>query len=66
MTVAEIKSAIECLSEKDRCEINAWLQNWSADEWDRQLEADIRAGKLDTLAREAEAAFRRGECRPFP
>lgn len=66
MTVAEIKNAIESLSEKERCELNAWLQSWTPDEWDRQIQADVEAGKLDSLAHEAESAFRRGECRPFP
>ena len=49
MTIEEIKNAIECLSEKERCELNAWLQNWTPDEWDRQMEADVQAGKLDSL-----------------
>jgi hypothetical protein len=66
MTVAEIKNAIECLSEKERCELNAWMQNWTPDEWDRQMQADVQSGKLDALAREGEESLRRGECRPFP
>jgi hypothetical protein len=66
MTVADIKNAIESLSEKERCELNAWLQNWTPDEWDCQMEADVQAGRLDSLAREAEEAFEKGECRPFP
>ena len=42
------------------------MQNWTPDDWDRQMQADVLAGKLDTLAREGEEAFRRGECQPFP
>jgi hypothetical protein len=66
MSLTEIKAAIEALSEKERCELNAWLQNWPADDWDRQMEADARAGRFDALAREAEDAYRGGETRPFP
>ena len=66
MSIAEIKSAIENLPEKDRSELNAWLQNWQSDEWDRQMEVDALSGKLDFLAEEAEQAYRKGEARPFP
>jgi hypothetical protein len=60
MSLAEIKTAIGALSERERCELNAWLQNWPADEWDRQMEADAAAGKFDTMVREAEEAYRKG------
>ena len=66
MTIEEIKTAIESLSEKERCELNAWLQDWTPDDWDRQMEADVQAGKLDALANEAEESYRKGEYRPFP
>jgi hypothetical protein len=58
MTIAEIKNAIERLSEKERCELNSWMQNWTPDEWDRQMETDVQAGKLDALVGKAEDAFR--------
>ena len=66
MSLTEIKDAIATLSEKERSELNAWLQNWKSDDWDRQMKADIEAGKLDNLAREAEEEYRRGDCRLFP
>jgi hypothetical protein len=66
MTLAEIKSAIEALSERERCELNAWLQAWTPDDWDRQMESDARSDKLDALAREATDAYRQGKTKPFP
>jgi len=66
MSLAEIKIAIEALTEKERCELNAWLQSWPADDWDRQIENDCRSGRLAMLAREADDAVREGEIRPFP
>jgi hypothetical protein len=66
MTLAEIKTAIETLSERERCELNAWLENWQMDEWDRQMQADARSGKLDALAQQAAEAVRHNRCRPFP
>ncbi len=66
MKVEEIKAAINALSEKERCELRAWLQNYSADEWDKQMESDALAGRFERLVRESEEDFLRGECRSFP
>ena len=66
MSVTEIKLAIEALSAQERCELTAWLQNFPADDWDRQMEADARAGRFDVLVREADEDYRRGDCRTFP
>ena len=38
-----------------------WLREFDSDEWDRQIEEDVRAGKLDKLAEEAIAAHRAGK-----
>ena len=55
-TVAEIKAAIDKLSPRERCELNALLRGWDEDEWDRQMAADsLPGGKLDKLREAAEA-----------
>ncbi|NUM56408.1 MAG: hypothetical protein HUU46_22450 [Candidatus Hydrogenedentes bacterium] len=66
MSLTEIKTAIEALSERERCELNAWLQNFASDDWDRQMESDAKAGRMDALVREAEQAYRDDDCLPFP
>ena len=38
-----------------------WFREYDSDEWDRQIEEDVRAGKLDKLAEEALAAHRAGK-----
>ena len=54
------------LSEKVRCGLNAWYQNWTSDDWDRQMEADTNSGRFEALVREADDAFGQGDCWPFP
>ncbi|MFA6241535.1 MAG: hypothetical protein WC655_11425 [Candidatus Hydrogenedentales bacterium] len=66
MSLTEIKTAIEALSERERCELNVWLQDYPTDTWDSQMESDARGGRLDSLVREAEEAYGHGESRPFP
>jgi hypothetical protein len=65
-TVQEIESAIELLSRDRLLELVAWLKGRYGDEWDRQFEDDVRAGRLDHLAREARAEYHAGRTQPFP
>lgn len=52
-TVLEIKQAILDLPEAEFVELIEWLREVDEEEWDRQIEADALAGKLDFLAAEA-------------
>ena len=59
--MAEIKQDILALPEADYAELMVWLdelceRKWN--EWDRQIEADSKAGRLDFLATEALEAKR--------
>jgi hypothetical protein len=63
--IEEIKAAISKLSLEERAELTAELCGWTDDDWDRKLKADVAAGKLDALNREADAADRAGETAPL-
>ena len=54
-TLAEIEAAIKELPKADVRQLSAWLQEYLADMWDQQMEADVASGKLDKLIAEAEA-----------
>ena len=58
--VEEIKAQIDALTWQERCELNALLQNWPEDEWDRQMATD---GKLDRLNEAAEVEYQAGRSR---
>ena len=67
MSVTEILNAVRSLGEKEKNEFLAGLGEIDfQDAWDRQIEADIKAGRLDRLAEEALAEHRAGKTRPFP
>src|SRR5438874_1239577 len=51
--VEEIKRAIEQLPKEDFWHLSGWVLQRHEDEWDQQIEQDIRAGKLDKFAEEA-------------
>jgi hypothetical protein len=54
--VKEIEQAIEKLSPEEMAEIRAWM-------WDRDIERDAAAGRLDHLAEEALIEYRSGKAR---
>ena len=42
------------------------LEEWEAREWDRQIEADAKAGKLDKLIEKAKRHHQAGRTTPLP
>jgi hypothetical protein len=60
----DLEREIASLSEKELSEFRRWYAEFDARGWDRELEADARAGSLDHLAAEALADHRAGRSRP--
>ena len=52
-TVEQITGAVKRLPKKDLARFRKWFADYDAILWDRQLEQDAAAGRLDGLAREA-------------
>lgn len=61
--VESLEKEVEKLTREELAAFRDWFveHDWQA--WDRQLEEDVAAGKLDKLAAEALAEFERGETR---
>ena len=59
-TLTEIESAVQQLPEQDLRQFAEWFQQYLEAEWDRQIEADAEAGKLDDLIANAEADIEAG------
>jgi hypothetical protein len=59
-TVREIEDAIQKLSDSERAAFRAWFAEFDAEDWDRQLESDVAAGRLDWLIKEARDDVRAG------
>ena len=51
--VDEIKEAIKALPEEEYVRLRQWFSEKDWQKWDRQIEEDSEAGKLDFLIREA-------------
>jgi len=58
--VEKIEREIKDLSPDEMTELREWFAAFDAEAWDRQLEADVRAGKLDARADQALKAHASG------
>ena len=59
-SVSEIEAAVVRLSPVELAAFRQWFAEFDADAWDRQIESDIAAGRLDGLANEAIEDLRSG------
>lgn len=57
MSIQELKAAVARLRAADMKAFARWFEEFRADAWDRQIEEDILAGKLDKLAQKADLEF---------
>ncbi|GAB4013384.1 hypothetical protein GCM10028808_32310 [Spirosoma migulaei] len=65
MSVQEIETAIENLPDKEIHELADWLAELRNQLWDRQIEKDAKAGRLDALIARAKEQNRQGLTRPL-
>jgi len=59
--IDQLKAEIERLPNEQIAEIFRWLAEKDWQRWDKEIEADSRAGKLDFLVREAREEKRTGK-----
>ena len=52
-TIETIEQAVKALSPEELAQFRAWFLEFDWAAWDRQLEKDVLAGKLDALAEKA-------------
>ena len=65
MSLQELESAVTQLPADELTAFSRWFEEYLADAWDRQIEADIPAGRLDEAGQRADAEFEAGRCRPL-
>lgn len=59
-TIAEIQAAVRALPEEDFGAFSSWFEQYEQERWDRAIEKDSAAGKLDFLLQEARDARNAG------
>lgn len=64
-TVQEIEAAIQQLPDAEVLALVDRLRERHAEAWDRQIESDVKAGRLDFLIEEAQVELRQGKTEPL-
>jgi hypothetical protein len=59
----ELENAVAELAPEELARFRAWFEEFEASRFDRKIERDAKAGKLDRLAEQALAEFRAGRAR---
>lgn len=65
MSLDELETGVTQLPASELAAFAHWFEEYLADAWDRRIEADAQAGKLDAAARQADADFDAGQCTPL-
>ncbi|HZE59939.1 MAG TPA: hypothetical protein VE085_05235 [Burkholderiales bacterium] len=63
--VEKIEQEIQRLSPEEMAELREWFAAFDAENWDRQFEADVQAGRLDALGDKALKAHATGKTSKF-
>ena len=63
MSVQELEVAVQKLLPDELAKFRRWFADYDWQIWDEQLERDVPAGKLDSLAAEALDDLAKGRCR---
>lgn len=63
--VEKIEREVLTLSSVELDAFRKWFIEFDAEAWDRQIEEDIQAGKLDALADQGVQSFHSGTCSPL-
>lgn len=61
--VQTLEQEVLALSPEELTAFRRWFLEFDAEVWDRQIEEDVRSGKLDSLADDALKALQAGECK---
>lgn len=65
MSVRELEIAITQLSTQELAELIKWLEEYHAQRWDKQIEEDLEAGRLDALLAEVDREYKAGLSQPL-
>jgi hypothetical protein len=63
--VEQIEDRIKNLSPEELATLRAWFAEFDAKAWDRQIEADSKAGKLNRLIEKSKAEHKAGKSKPL-
>lgn len=65
MLLEQIEKQIAQLGPEELKQFSAWFDEFMSDEWDRQIERDVTAGKFGKIVEQLDKNFEDGLCTPL-
>ena len=65
MSITEIEQAITELSPEELARFREWFDEYYAEMWDKQIEADAKSGRLDKFIAESDEEYNAGLSKPL-
>jgi hypothetical protein len=62
MSIEELESFVSGLPAPELARFSQWFEEFMADQWDRQIEQDVAAGRLDAALKRADGHYEAGRC----
>lgn len=63
--IEELEAAVTNLPPDKLFQFSQWFEEFIADQWDKQIENDILAGRLNKIAAQVDANFIAGRAKPL-
>ena len=57
MTITELEQDVTQLSDEELARFRTWFDEYYADLWDKQIEEDVKAGRLNKIIVEVDAEY---------
>lgn len=65
MTAIELENAVQKLPPEELERFAEWFEHFIDNQWDKNFESDVSSGRLDAVAKKADADFEAGHCTPL-
>jgi hypothetical protein len=65
MSIQEIENAVAKLSPQELSVFSQWFEDFVVDQWDRQIERDAKAGRLNEALERTKDHREAGRCTPL-
>jgi hypothetical protein len=63
--IEELEAAVINLPADKLFQFSQWFEEFMAEKWDKKIEADILAGRLDKIAQQVDKDFETGRVQPL-
>lgn len=65
MSLKELETVVSSLPTAELAQFSEWFAEFMAEQWDRQIEGDLAAGRLDAALKRADDHYEAGRCTPL-